>query len=480
MKRINIKQSFQNKKFKYGGYATMVTMIFIAILLVINLVVEQMGIKIDLTQNALYSLSQQTYDILDGLEQDVTIYGLYETGQEQLMVKEVLDKYASRSKKINIQYKDPILYPQFALQYEKDGQTVSLGSLIVESGNKVKVISQYDLVNYSYNYNNPTQSQAESLAIEQRITAAIDYVTSEKNPIIYSLVGHNEEALPAVVKDQLQKENYTLEDLNLLSDDVALGEGDTLLIMTPKRDITEDEDEKIREFLIKGGRAIFLLDLVEGQLPIFEDLVASYGVGLEKGIIIEGDAQRRYQNAIHLWPNQGQHEILNSIRSAQLPVIIPGAQGLQVEEVKRRSLEVEPLLTTSSNSWGKVNPNATTLEKEAEDLQGPFHVAVAVTEKQYENNEEIVTKVVVVSNTQFINSQMASISAFGNMDFFMNSVNWLQDQKQNITIRPKSLTTQRLVISGLQQLTYAGIVTILIPLIVLAIGVVVWLRRRHR
>ena len=102
MKRINLKQSFQNKKFKYGGYATLVTIIFIAILVAINLIVDQMGIKVDLTPNELYSLSQQTYDILDDLDQDVTIYGLYETGKEQIMVTEVLDRYASHSKKINV------------------------------------------------------------------------------------------------------------------------------------------------------------------------------------------------------------------------------------------------------------------------------------------------------------------------------------------------------------------------------------------
>ncbi|NLL70195.1 MAG: GldG family protein, partial [Epulopiscium sp.] len=278
MKRINIKQSFHNKKFKYGGYATLVTIIFIAILVVINLVVEQMGIKVDLTRNELYSLSQQTYDILNDLQEDVTIYGLYETGREQTMVTEILERYANRSKKVHIEYKDPILYPQFAMQYDKEGKGVGVGSIIVESGNKFKVISQYDLVNYNYNPYDPTQAQAESLAIEQRVTAAIDYVTSDKNPMIYTLVGHNEDQLPFIVKEQLERENYTLEELNLLTSDKELGQDDTLFIATPKRDITQEEDEKVRQFLEKGGRAIFLLDFVEEDLPIFEDLLKSYGV----------------------------------------------------------------------------------------------------------------------------------------------------------------------------------------------------------
>ena len=480
MKRINIKQSFHNKKFKYGGYATLVTIIFIAILVVINLVVEQMGIKVDLTRNELYSLSQQTYDILNDLQEDVTIYGLYETGREQTMVTEILERYANRSKKVHIEYKDPILYPQFAMQYDKEGKGVGVGSIIVESGNKFKVISQYDLVNYNYNPYDPTQAQAESLAIEQRVTAAIDYVTSDKNPMIYTLVGHNEDQLPFIVKEQLERENYTLEELNLLTSDKELGQDDTLFIATPKRDITQEEDEKVRQFLEKGGRAIFLLDFVEEDLPIFEDLLKSYGVTLEKGIVIEGDAQHRYQNPLHLWPKQESHEILDSLRSAKVPVIIPVAQGLRIEEVRRRSIEVEPLLVTSDQSWAKTNPNATTIEKEAQDLEGPFNIAVAITENQYENNEQITTKIVVVSNAQFVNSQMAAIGSFGNLDFLMNSVNWLQDQKQNITIRPKSLAVQPLTITGLEQLIYSGIVVIFIPLVVLVAGLIVWLRRRHR
>ena len=366
------------------------------------------------------------------------------------------------------------------MQYDKEGKGVGTGSLIVESGNKYKIISQYDLVNYNYNPYNASQAQAESLAIEQRITAAIDYVTSDKNPTIYSLVGHNEDTLAPVVKEQLNRENYTLEDINLLTEDTELGEEDTLLIITPKRDITEEEDEKIRAFLEKGGQGIFLLDVIEGDLPIFEELLQSYGVTLQKGIVIEGDSNYRYQSPLHLWPNQESHEILSSLRSAKVPVIIPVAQGLSIQDVKRKGVEVEPLLMTSESSWVKTDPNTKTIEKEEQDISGPFSLAVAITENQYENNDPITTKIIVVSNAQFINSQMASIGSFGNLDFFMNSVNWLQDEKQNITIRPKSLTVQPLAITGLQQLIYSGMVVIVIPLLVLIAGIFVWLRRRHR
>jgi len=146
--------------------------------------------------------------------------------------------------------------------------------------------------------------------------------------------------------------------------------------------------------------------------------------------------------------------------------------------MKKRSLKIEPLLVTSENSWAKVNMEATTLEKEEGDIEGPINIAVAITDEIYKDNETKETKLVVISNADFLGSSLAS-QVPGNTNFFMNSLNWLQDREENISIRPKSLTVPRLNINASQQLILAGVVVILIPLAILASGLFVWLRRRH-
>ena len=83
-------KSFKDKKFKYGGYATLMVAVVIAVLAAINILVDQLPWKADLTKEKIYSLSEQTYSILDSLEKDVMIYALYEVGRENPTVDEIL------------------------------------------------------------------------------------------------------------------------------------------------------------------------------------------------------------------------------------------------------------------------------------------------------------------------------------------------------------------------------------------------------
>ena len=143
-----IRDSFKDKKFKYGGYATLMTAVVLAILVVINLVVDQIAFKVDLTENQIFSLSDQTKQLLRNLDQPINIIGLYETGEENVLFDEILQKYRAESKYINIDYVDPVKNPTFSSKYTKDGETLREGSYIVESGDRFKVIDNYDLINY--------------------------------------------------------------------------------------------------------------------------------------------------------------------------------------------------------------------------------------------------------------------------------------------------------------------------------------------
>jgi len=480
MKRLNIRDSFSTKNFKFGGYAAMMTAIVLAILIVVNLVVGQLNIKIDLTKNQLYSLSEQTYDVINNLDQDITIYALYETGKENTAFNEILNNYSEHSKRIHIEYKDPVLYPQFASQYDKEGGGIKTGSLIiVGSNNKFKVISPHELINYSMNQQT-FQTIAESLAVEQKVTGAIQYIMAEKIPTIYTLEGHEEVSLPGDIIKQLGQENYEVKNLNLLTMDKFPEDGDILMVLSPRRDISIEEAEKINEFLEKQGRAIFIMGIKENEMPNMEGIINSYGVGLENAIIVERDTSRQFQNPVYIIPGFAEHDILNPLRAKKLPVLIPFAQAIEILQVKKKSIDIAPLLISSEDSYAKTNPNSETIEKEAEDLEGPFNVAVAITDKWYEDNQELITRVVVIGNKQFLDPQINAVSAGGNMDFFLNSINWLVDREESITIRPKSLLSRYLNLNMFQVLLFSGIAVILIPLAIGIVGIVVWLRRKNK
>jgi ABC-2 type transport system permease protein len=479
MKNLKILASFQTKKFKYGGHAALLTAIVIVLLIVLNLLVEQVPVKIDLTENRMFTLSEQTLQILDRLEQDVIIYGVAEPGKENRMVDEVVKRYSRRSPRVSVEYLDPYRQPVFIKQFDPEGKGINEGSYIVVSGEKFRVIDRWDLFNI--NYQNPFQPEVTGLVAEERFTSAIMYVTAEKNPVIYMLKGHGEEELPFSLKERLRQENYELRELTLVVKEKLPEDLDLLLVFAPKRDLTAEEEEKIRGYLgaQAQGRALFVLDDYVADLPNFQSLLRSYGLKLQPAVIVEGSADHHVGNPLLLLPEMKEHDILTPLVNERMPILFPRAHALEILDIRRRSLEFTPLLTTSAKAWGKVNPKPATAEKEPGDLDGPFTVAMTVVDKEWtEETGEVESRLVVTANSHFLTSQFLMMAP-GNLDFVMNCLNWLADREEVISIRARSLIHLGLRMSGWQKLIYSGIVILLIPLLALGAGVVVWLRRRH-
>ncbi|MCM8711473.1 GldG family protein [Clostridium sp. SYSU_GA19001] len=476
MKKLDIKNSFKTKKFKYGSYSTAVTALVLAILLVVNFVAGKINIKKDLTKEKIYSLSEESYKILKDLKNDTKIIAFFEAGSENKNFTIILDKYKAASDKITVEYKDPIKNPQITQKYSKSGQTVGVNSIVVESGNKFKVIDYYDFFNVSYDQYG--QQKVDSFAAEQQLTNAIVYVNSDKEQILYTLAGHEEKGLGDSITKQLQAENYTIKEINLLQGGTELNKEGTLVVVSPRRDLSKEELEKIKAFLTSGGRAALFMDITKETLPNFGELLSFYGVKLQNALAVEGEVQNVVQQPIDLLPEMQTHDIVNSLKSSKLPVLMPVSQGIDTIELKRSTVKVEPLLSTTKNSWAKVNLNATSIVKEANDIQGPLNIAVAITDEDTTAGRN--TKLVVVGGTTFMEDNVNSVTNGANIDFIMNSFNWLQDKKDSVSIRPKSLTTESLMINVLQQLLLSGVVVILIPAVIMIMGITVWLRRRHR
>jgi ABC-type uncharacterized transport system involved in gliding motility auxiliary subunit len=128
---VNVKklflESLQTKEVRYGGYAAVLTLAIIIGLVLLNLIVQQFSPQVDLTQNKLFSLSEQTLKVLEEIKSPVTIYGLWEPGKETKQVKEVLDKYTERNKNIRLEVVDPDKNPGFVAKYDKEKKGIEKG-----------------------------------------------------------------------------------------------------------------------------------------------------------------------------------------------------------------------------------------------------------------------------------------------------------------------------------------------------------------
>ena len=169
----------------------MISAVVLAILVVVNIFASALppaATKYDISASKLYSITSNTKVVVNALEQDVTIYWVVQSGEENQVIENLLSKYDSLSDHIEVVKKNPDVYPTFAEQYTDE--TVQNNSLIVECGERTRFIGYDDIFVqepdiYSYSY-------STSFDGEGAITSAIDYVTTEELPKIYILEGHGE------------------------------------------------------------------------------------------------------------------------------------------------------------------------------------------------------------------------------------------------------------------------------------------------
>ena len=143
--------SLSTRSFHAGGYSVAAAVIVLAIAVAVNALVGNLPstyTKLDTTANGLYTVSEQTEKVLSGLDEDIDIYWIVQSGYEDSNIATLLDRYSSLSDKISVTKKDPDVYPTFAKQYY-DGQLYN-NSLVVCRGDRYRYIDYNSIYEYDY------------------------------------------------------------------------------------------------------------------------------------------------------------------------------------------------------------------------------------------------------------------------------------------------------------------------------------------
>ena len=227
-----------------------------------------------MSSQKLYTISDDTLEFLDELNQDVTIYHMVQSGQEDDILQKMLTRYEEASKHIKVDAKDPVLYPNFASQYTDT--PLADNSLIIVNGNKSKVVDYNSLYEVDYDYYTGSSSTT-GFDGEGQIDSAIAYVTSDNIPVIYALEGHSEMKVNSDLKNSMEKANYQIESLNLLTTDGVPEDAGCLLIASPQNDLSEDEARKIISYLENGGKTMIFTDYINLEMPNLKSVLEIYG-----------------------------------------------------------------------------------------------------------------------------------------------------------------------------------------------------------
>jgi ABC-2 type transport system permease protein len=458
---------------KGGSYSIFITVVVLAILIVANIFVSTLPTpltKYDISASKLYSITSNTKVVVNNLDQDVTIYWIVQADEEDDVIENLLGKYESLSDHIEVVKKNPDVFPTFTEQYTDE--KVPNNSLIVESGDRSRYISYDDIYlsetnMYSYTY-------STSFDGEGAITSAIDYVVTEDLPQLYALEGHGEDDLPTSFTDSIEKENIELNTISLLTVDEIPEEADALLIYSPKSDISEEEASMLSDFIENGGKLLVMAGPVkEGTLTNLNSLLEDYNISVKDGIVVEED--RNYYAFGYpyvLMPDMASSDITDSLIEENYFPILPLSQGLEVDSSIGGT--VTELLTTSDSAFSKAAGfDLDTYEKEDDDIDGPFTLAVSI---ETSGGGQMIW----FSASDFLSDMYNAYSSGANVDLAMNSLSSLIGEREAIAIRSKSLNYNYLTINDSTSTTLKALMIGVFPLVYLGIGIYIIVRKRGK
>ena len=451
--------SQKGRVFRSGLLSTAMLAAVLMLAVLLNLLVRAIPAKyteFDLSEAKMYTLSDSTKTLVEGLEKDVHIYYLCETGSEDAIITKLLDHYAAESGHLSWEQKDPTLYPTFAAKY--GAENVSSGSLIVTCGENSTVLDAADLYEYDYSDYYTTGSASVTFGGEKQITSAIYKLTAAGQSHAYYTTNHGEQTLTDSLTDALDAQNIDAQPLDLLTSTIP-EDCDLLIINAPTTDFSAgdglvDEISQLQDYLTAGGK-LLLTSSVYAQTPQLDAVLAQFGLARAEGMVVEGDSSKAlYNSAWSLLPDYGT------------PTESTALNGVNT------STHVMLSVNSSSSAYAKADINdLTTMEREDGDADGPFALAV------WARNEDTGAEVLWIGCPNMDNEQLYQ-SMPGNLTFLQGCAASLVGQ--DILVDTKALEAEPITVAGSTAAALGLTFVFVLPAAVLIAGAVVVLLRRRR
>ncbi len=447
---------------KFLLFTSLYVLIALAIVSAANVLADRYNKSYDFTANKRYSLSEQTAKIVKGLKQPATIT-YFDQSERFSQAKDQLDQYANLSSKIHVEYVDTDKKPELA---RADGIKTN-GTALVQIGDR--------------------KEQAKSLT-EEGITGAIIRDVKTATRTICFAAGSGEHSIEdsdrsgySRLKDLLATDTYETKSINLLQKAEVPADCTVLAIAGPDSDYLQPEVDAIKTYVENGGRALFLLDppLKMGREQIADNdalakVLEGWGVTPEKNLILDFNPIGQIAGLgpqVTLVTSYDSHDIVNDLKRRITG--FPITRSLEIKNGDKTTVASLFGSSDASRATSKLN-NPNVDPNDPSDAKGPFTIAAAGTYNTGKENSR--GRFVVVGSSSWAANSFISFN--GNRDLALNTINWLASDEDLISIRPKDPEDRRITLTQAQFSMIRITSQFLIPLLVVALGVAVWWRRR--
>lgn len=473
-----IKGGLRGRNFKQGLYSSFVTLFVVIIVILFNLFIGQLNLKVDLTEENVYTLTDATKELAKNLTDEIEIYYLVKEGSEYEVLQNVIEQY-DKLPHIKSIWKDPELYPQFASQYTNE-QLKGNDVIILDKTTGASKFIPFDdmyIEDYQMDYSTYNYSYSNILDAEGQITSGINYVTSGVHTKMYAVNSHGENPLSQGVTELVNKANVDIETLDILTQNAIPEDCDILFINGPVADISDEELEMYKSYLDNGGKAILAVVWSENDLTNYYELLGYYGVEAVKGVVYEKSGNYfQYPTGLLEHFESVTDDISTEFKSDDY-VIMPIANILKKKDDSelRGTLSLSDIVISTDEAYGKTDPESTEVGKEENDIDGPFSLVIQASDTYKDKS----SKVVIYASPYMTEDEWIDFYECSNINLFIDSIDWMSEQ-QSITVPKRNLDGVYLEVPRKDATIWAVVTIIIIPLGFLLAGFVVWyMRRKH-
>jgi len=446
---------FSKRSSRLGTNTTILTVAVLAILVIVNFVGYRHHKTFDLTTEKLYTLSDQTKKIVRDLAQDVTIVRFAKLSDAQF--DNLMTEYRNLSPHIKYENVDPQEKPDVAREY---GAT-HMGDVIVASGPHKETL--------------PGNT-------EEDVTTAILKVTSKQSKMVCFVTGHGEKSVTddaatgySTADQALKKEDYDTKTINLASSTEVSSDCTVLVIAGPTQAFFPQETAMVSRYLDGGGKALIEVDPITANKqadPNLGSIFQKWNINVGNNVVIDSSGMGRLLGAgpeIPLVINYGDSPITKTLQRTM--TFFPLARTVSIADKSKIEPMDTELLMTSQQSFTTPKLKDEVSYDPKTDTMGPLSLGVAASDPDSKN-----ARLVVIGDSDFASNE--AIGQTSNGDLFLNAIDWLAQDENLISIRPKSPTNRRIVLTQGQSVGLEWFEIFLLPAFVIILGISIWWKRR--
>jgi ABC-type uncharacterized transport system involved in gliding motility auxiliary subunit len=444
---------------RYGLNTAVMVVLLLGITVLAQAMSYRHSARQDLTENRRHSLSPQTIEVLKALKSDVNAVAFFRSDQPGKRVAEDLFKQYARygGNRFTWRVVDPDREPGLAKRYAIE----SYGTIVLETKERSEKVTD---------------------AEEEKLTNGLVKLTREGKRIVYVLQGHGERELGntdrpgfSEAKTAMERANYEVKPLVLARQDQVPDDAAVVVLPGPRTELLPPELDALDKYLGGNGKLLAMLDpaIVGGvQVEGVKRLLVRYGFELGENLVIELNPVGRMFGIGPEVPIVQQYEAHPITRDlAGITTLFPVTRSVGNAKTPPSGVNVQPLARTSPESWGETDRaslQAGQVKPDPQDPKGPLSVAAVATREK--------ARLVVVGTSNLAANQFLNLQ--GNRDFFLNTVSWLAEQEDLISIRPKDSKQSPIFLTSQQAQMVFLVPVVVVPGLVLVGGVLTFIRRR--